>query len=123
MTHGDPRPSPRERSDQAPRVGGTRRRRTGSILAGVVVTGLAGTAGWLVLSGRSAPVGPPVATRVPTGQAAVVRTDVAQRSQFSGTLGHAGSYTVIAPATGTLTGSRGIGQVVRQGQRLQPLPS
>jgi peptidoglycan hydrolase-like protein with peptidoglycan-binding domain len=82
------------------------------------VTGLAGTAGWLVLSGRSAPVGPPVATRVPTGQAAVVRTDVAQRSQFSGTLGHAGSYTVIAPATGTLTGSRGIGQVVRQGQRL-----
>jgi peptidoglycan hydrolase-like protein with peptidoglycan-binding domain len=53
---------------------------------------------------------------VSTGQAAVVRADVAQRTQFSGSLGHAGAYTVISPATGALTRSRAVGDVVRQGQ-------
>jgi peptidoglycan hydrolase-like protein with peptidoglycan-binding domain len=93
-------------------------RRTGSIVVAVVVIGLGGVLSWLVLSGRSAPAGPPVPARVPTGQAAVVRTDVAERGQSSGALGHAGTYTVIAPAPGTLTRSRDIGQVVRQGQSL-----
>jgi hypothetical protein len=101
-----------------PRSGGGKVRRTGSIVVGVVAVGLAGTLVWLVLSSRSAPGGPPVPTAVPTGQAAVVRTDVAERNQFSGSLGHAGTYTVIAPATGTLTRSRDIGQVVRQGESL-----
>jgi peptidoglycan hydrolase-like protein with peptidoglycan-binding domain len=84
----------------------------------IVATGLAGALGWLLLGGRSVPAGPPAVTTVPTGHAAVVRTDVAQRTQFSGSLGHAGAYTVIAPAPGALTGSGAIGHVVRQGQRL-----
>jgi peptidoglycan hydrolase-like protein with peptidoglycan-binding domain len=84
----------------------------------VAVTGLAGAMGWLLLGTRSAPADPPAATRVPTAQAAVVRTDVAERNQFSGSLGHAGASTVIAPAMGTLTGSRDIGQVVHQGRSL-----
>jgi peptidoglycan hydrolase-like protein with peptidoglycan-binding domain len=89
-----------------------------SMVVGVVVIGLAGTLGWLVLGSRAAPASAPVPTKVPTGQAAVVRTDVAERNQFSGSLGHSGAYTVIAPATGTLTRSRDIGQVVHQGQTL-----
>ena len=118
MAQGESARSTEERSPSAPPGGSGRVRRTGLIAVGVVVIGLAGTLSWLVLSGRSAPAGPPVPTRVPTGQAAVVLTDVAERNQFSGSLGHAGTYTVIAPATGTLTRSRDIGQVVRQGQSL-----
>jgi peptidoglycan hydrolase-like protein with peptidoglycan-binding domain len=93
-------------------------RRNASIVVGVVVTGLAGTLGWLVLGNRSVPAGQSVPGKVLTGQASVVRADVAERNQFSGSLGHAGAYTVIAPASGTLTGSRDIGQVVSQGQSL-----
>lgn len=88
------------------------------IVVGVFVTGLAGTFGWLALGNRSIPAAQPVPTTVPTGQAAVVRADVAERNQFSGSLGHAGAYTVIAPASGTLTGARDVGQVVHQGQSL-----
>jgi peptidoglycan hydrolase-like protein with peptidoglycan-binding domain len=118
MAHGESVLSIEERSASAPPGGGGKVRRTGSIVVGVVVIGLIAILSWLVLGGRSAPAGPPVPARVPTGQAAVVRTDVAERSQFSGSLGHAGAYTVIAPAAGTLTGSHNLGQVVRQGQSL-----
>jgi peptidoglycan hydrolase-like protein with peptidoglycan-binding domain len=83
----------------------------------VVLTALAGGLGWLLLGSRP-PAGPPAAATVSTGQAAVVRADVAQRTQFSGSLGHAGAYTVISPATGALTRSRAVGDVVRQGQSL-----
>ena len=110
MTHPEPDPPP---------PGGGRARRTASIATGVVVvTGLAGTLGWLTLDSRKAPAGAPVVTAVPTGQAAVERTDVPERNQFSGTLGHAGSFTVIAPAMGTLTRAVDVGRVVRQGQSL-----
>jgi multidrug efflux pump subunit AcrA (membrane-fusion protein) len=88
------------------------------VVGGVLALGLTGALVWLVLGGRSAPAGRAVPTGVPTGQAAVVRTDVAERNQFSGSLGHAGTYTVIAPAAGTLTGADEVGQVVRQGQGL-----
>ncbi|MFJ8582291.1 peptidoglycan-binding protein [Micromonospora sp. NPDC093277] len=95
------------------------REKSGLLIAvGVFVTGLAGTLGWLVLGDRSIPTGQPVPTTVLTGQAKVVRADVAERNQFSGSLGHAGAYTVIAPASGTLTGFRDVGQVVHQGQSL-----
>lgn len=118
MTHPESGPPPKGRSDSAP-PGGGRRRRTASITTGIVVAaGLAGTLGWLTLDSRSAPAGTPAVTTVPTSQAAVERTDVAERNQLTGTLGHAGSFTVIAPAMGTLTRTVDVGRVVRQGQSL-----
>jgi multidrug efflux pump subunit AcrA (membrane-fusion protein) len=118
MAHPKSGLSMQERSTSAPLSGRGKVRRGAWLLIGLVGAGLAGTASWLVLGGRSVPAGPPVPTKVLTGQAAVIRADVAERSQFSGSLGHAGAYTVMAPAGGTLTGSRDIGQVVHQGQSL-----
>jgi peptidoglycan hydrolase-like protein with peptidoglycan-binding domain len=96
-----------------------KRGRTRSIVAGgLVVTGVAGSVGWLVLGGHPSSAGTPAPTSVRTGTAAVERTTVAERTQLTGTLGHVGSYTVTAPAAGTLTRAAGVGQVVRQGQAL-----
>jgi peptidoglycan hydrolase-like protein with peptidoglycan-binding domain len=120
MAQGKSGLSTQERSTSAPPSGSGRSkvRRSSAIVVGVIVLGLAGTLGWLVLGSRAAPAGPPVPTKVSTGQAAVVRTDVAERNQFSGSLGHFGAFTVMAPAAGTLTRSRDVGQVVHQGQSL-----
>jgi peptidoglycan hydrolase-like protein with peptidoglycan-binding domain len=45
----------------------------------------------------------------------VVRTDIADRQQVPGTLGYAGSMTVVSQLGGTLTGAASSGQVVRAG--------
>ena len=62
-----------------------------AILALVLVAG----GGWAVargdLSGRPAAAVP----EVPTGTAAVTRSDVAERQQVAGTIGYSGSYTVV----------------------------
>jgi peptidoglycan hydrolase-like protein with peptidoglycan-binding domain len=86
-------------------------------VAGVVVAGLIGGVVWVATGAGTAP-GTPAPTAVPTGHAPVVRVDVAQRRQFSGSLGHAGGYLVVAPAVGTLTGLPDLGRVVRQGHGL-----
>jgi multidrug efflux pump subunit AcrA (membrane-fusion protein) len=88
------------------------------VVGGLVVTGLAGSVGWLALGGRPSSAGTPTPTGVHTGSASVERTTIAERTQLTGSLGHVGSYTVTAPASGTLTRAPGIGQVVRQGQAL-----
>ena len=87
------------------------------MVGGVVAVGLVGGVVWVATGSRAAP-STPAPTGVTTGRAPVVRTDVAERSQYSGSLGHAGSYSVVAPAAGTLTGIQAIGRVVRQGQSL-----
>ena len=46
------------------------------------------------------------------------RRTLSQTTQFNGTLGYAGSYTVLGLAPGTVTWLPKAGQVVRQGQVL-----
>jgi hypothetical protein len=53
-----------------------------------------------------------------TSVATVVRRTLSQTTQFNGTLGYAGSYTVLSQARGTLTWLPKVGRVVRQGQVL-----
>jgi hypothetical protein len=53
-----------------------------------------------------------------TSMATVQRRTLAQTTQFNGTLGYAGSYTVLGPARGTVTWLPKAGDVVLQGQVL-----
>jgi hypothetical protein len=93
-------------------------RRATAATAAILIAGAAGATGWAVTGGWPARALPPSPTSVPTGASPIVRTDVADRVELSGTLGYAGSYPVIAPATGTVTRLPGLGQVVRRGQAL-----
>lgn len=53
-----------------------------------------------------------------TSLATVTRRSLSQTTQFNGTLGYAGSYTVLGRAPGTLTWLPDVGRVVRQGEVL-----
>jgi hypothetical protein len=53
-----------------------------------------------------------------TSLATVERRTLSTQTQFNGTLGYAGSYTVLARAHGTVTWLPKVGRVVRQGQVL-----
>jgi hypothetical protein len=53
-----------------------------------------------------------------TSLATVTRRSLSQTTQFNGTLGYAGSYTVLGQAPGTVTWLPDVGQVVRQGHVL-----
>jgi hypothetical protein len=53
-----------------------------------------------------------------TSLATVTRRSLSQTTQFNGTLGYAGSYTVLGQAPGTVTWLPDVGRVVRQGQVL-----
>ena len=53
-----------------------------------------------------------------TSLATVQRRTLSQTTQFNGTLGYAGSYTVLSPARGTVTWLPKAGHVVLQGQVL-----
>ena len=53
-----------------------------------------------------------------TSLATVTRRSLSTQTQFNGTLGYAGSYTVLGQAHGTVTWLPKVGQVVRQGQVL-----
>jgi peptidoglycan hydrolase-like protein with peptidoglycan-binding domain len=88
------------------------------VTAAILIVGAGGTAGWALAGGWPARAVPPSAVSVPTGASPIVRTDVAERVELGGTLGYAGSYPVIAPAAGTLTGLPELGQVVRRGQAI-----
>ncbi|MBC6458624.1 peptidoglycan-binding domain-containing protein [Actinomadura sp. HBU206391] len=92
------------------------RRMRAAAATGIALAGIAGAAGWAVTSGRAADSGQRPVTGVTTSTAAVVRTDVAQRRQVNGTLGHAGTYDVIATGQGTLTRLPSVGQVVKRGE-------
>ena len=53
-----------------------------------------------------------------TSLATVARRAITAQTQVSGTLGYAGSYSVINQASGTYTGLPGTGSVIRQGDVL-----
>lgn len=53
-----------------------------------------------------------------TSLATVVRRTLSETTQFNGTLGYAGSYTVLAHGDGTVTWLPRAGQVIHQGQVL-----
>lgn len=53
-----------------------------------------------------------------TSLAPVTRQSLSAQATVSGTLGYAGSYTVVVPGAGTFTALPTAGQVVRQGQSL-----
>jgi hypothetical protein len=53
-----------------------------------------------------------------TSLARVTRRSLSQTTQFNGTLGYAGSYTVLDRARGTVTWLPAVGRVIRQGQVL-----
>ena len=82
--------------------------------AAVIVALAAGVATWWwTAHDRSGSAGP---SRVPTQTVAVTRTNLSSTTQLSAVLGYAGSYTVTAGATGTITALPQPGQVITQGQ-------
>ena len=99
------------------RVPGRSRRRAGAV-AGLAAA-LAAVAIGIAL-GRSVPrTGTPAAAAVTTSSALVVRADLTSTIQVAGTLGYAGSRTVVDQATGTaFTALPAAGAVVRRGQAL-----
>ena len=87
-------------------------------VAALAVLALAGAAAaaWALSGGPTADDGLAAASAAATSSAQVVRTDVAERQQISGTLAHAGTYDVVASGSGTLTWLPAVGDVVRRGQ-------
>lgn len=95
--------------------GGRRLRR--AALAAVPVAAAAAVAG-VVLSG-SAPGRTAAQAAVAVASAPVVRTDLANTAQVSGSLGYAGSYALVNQQSGTAyTALPGSGAAIRRGQEL-----
>ena len=101
----------------ADRAAGRRRRRAAFVAAPIIA---AGVAAGVVLSGPPwRPAHPAAAAAVTLGSAPVVRTDLVNTVQVSGSLGYAGSYTVVNQATGTAyTALPAPGATIRRGQAL-----
>jgi len=99
------------------RAAGRRRRRVALVAAPILA---AGVAAGVVLSGPPwRPAHPAAAAAVTLGSAPVVRTDLVNTVQVSGSLGYAGSYTVVNQATGTAyTALPAPGATIRRGQAL-----
>jgi Putative peptidoglycan binding domain/HlyD family secretion protein len=101
----------------ADRPAGRRRRRAAVVAAPIVA---AGVAAGIVLAGppwRSAH--PSAAAAVTLGSAPVVRTDLTSTIQVSGSLGYAGSYTIVNQAAGTAYTALPVpGAIIRRGHEL-----
>lgn len=93
-----------------------KRKRT-AVVTGVALAGVAG-AGAVVALLQHRPSGgaQPTAAEAPAATAPIVTTDVLRRQTVGGTLGRSGSYTVVAPAPGTLTWLPATGTVVGRGK-------
>jgi len=102
----------------ADRAEGRRRRRAAAVVAAPIV--VAGVTAGIVLSGppwRSQH--PAAAAAVTLASAPVVRTDLENTVQVGGSLGYAGSYTVVNQAAGTAyTALPAPGATIRRGQEL-----
>jgi hypothetical protein len=100
----------------ADRAAGRRRRRAAAVAAPIIVAGV--TAG-IVLSGPPWRSHPAAVAAVTLGSAPVVRTDLENTVQVGGSLGYAGSYTVVNQAAGTAyTALPAPGATIRRGQEL-----
>jgi hypothetical protein len=99
-----------------------RRRRRKALAAAVVVAVLAGAGVGAGLAGpfggRPHPGGGVPGNGTATSLASVTRQSLSSRTSVSGTLGYAGSYSVINQAQGIFTAVPRAGQVIRQGQVL-----
>lgn len=86
------------------------------IVASGTLVAAVGVAGWAI-SGAWGPSGnKSPAAAVPISTAVVVRTDVVERRLVNGTLGHAGSFDVLASRSGTLTRLPAAGDVIERGR-------
>jgi peptidoglycan hydrolase-like protein with peptidoglycan-binding domain len=84
-----------------------------------VLAALAAAAAGTVLGGPSPRTGSPAAAAVATSSAPVVRADLTNTIQVAGTLGYAGSRTIVDQATGTaFTALPAAGAVIQRGQAL-----
>jgi len=100
-------------------AGARRRRRWWVIVAAVLVLIAAGAL--TVVSGvfdRSGGNSSPGDNGSATSLATVQRRSLSRQTQFNGTLGYAGSYTVLGQAHGVVTWLPAVGRVIRQGQVL-----
>src|SRR6516162_3020393 len=101
----------------ADRADGRRVKRATVLAAPVVAAGI--TAGVLLGTPALRPGHPAAAPTVAVGYAAVVRADLTNTVQVSGSLGYAGSYTIVNQAQGTAyTALPAVGAAIRRGQQL-----
>jgi peptidoglycan hydrolase-like protein with peptidoglycan-binding domain len=96
-----------------PDAGRSRRTRRWRVVAVVGVLLALGAAATITIGRRAGPGAAPAATAPYT--AAVTRTDLADTQPIDGTLGYAGSYSVIGGGSGTLTWLPAVGQVITRG--------
>jgi peptidoglycan hydrolase-like protein with peptidoglycan-binding domain len=100
----------------ADRAAGRRRRRVAAIAAPIVAAGV--TAG-IVLSGPPGRPAHPAGAAVTLGSAPVVRTNLENTIQVGGSLGYAGSYTIVNQTAGTAyTALPAPGATIRRGEAL-----
>jgi len=95
---------------------GPRRSRAAAVALPVLAAGL--TAGVLLGVTALRPPRPAEASATPTGTAPVVRTNLTNTVQVAGSLGYAGSYSVVNQSAGTAyTALPAVGAIIRSGQR------
>ena len=100
----------------ADRAGGWSLRRTGLVATPIV---LATVAAGIVIGGPAWRPGDPATAATVTGSAPVVRANLTNTVQVSGSLGYAGSYTIVNQAPGTaFTALPAVGTTIRRGQAL-----
>src|SRR5262245_28816309 len=95
-----------------------RPRRRGRVIVGVVVLGLVVAALVAIRTLDRSATANRVDNSSPTSLATVKRETLASRANVNGTLGYAGSYSVVNQAAGTLTALPAIGDVIRFGDVL-----
>ena len=101
----------------ADRPGGRRLRRATVVAAPVVVAGV--TAGLVLGVPALRPGHPAAGPTVAVGYAPVVRADLTNTVQVTGSLGYAGSYAIVNQAPGTAyTALPAAGATIRRGQEL-----
>ena len=95
---------------------GPRRSRAAAVALPVLAAGL--TAGALLGVTALRPPRPADASATHTGTAPVVRTNLTNTVQVAGSLGYAGSYSVVNQSAGTAyTALPAVGAIIRRGQR------
>jgi len=95
---------------------GPRRSRAAAVALPVLAAGL--IAGVLLGVTALRPPRPAEASATPTGTAPVVRTNLTNTVQVAGSLGYAGSYSVVNQSAGTAyTALPAVGAIIRSGQR------
>ena len=93
-----------------------RKRKWRGVLAVAVAVSLVGAATGLVAAGKEGDASGTSDARMTT--AVIQRRDLVEQDSFDGTLGYKGAKTVTNQLTGTITGLRAEGAIVRRGESL-----